>query len=136
MASDCIFCKIIAGEFPSYKVYEDDKTLAFLDINPVNPGHTLVVPKNHSQDLSEIAEKDLVVVIKVIKKLAPAITNGVGAKGFNLGLNNGEIAGQVVKHLHFHIMPRFSGDGHKLWSGKPYQEGQAQETADKIKASL
>ena len=134
--SECIFCKIIAGQIPSFKIYEDDKVLAFLDINPVNPGHTLVVPKNHAADLIDASEEDVIELIRAVKKLAPAIIKGAGAEGFNLGVNNGGVAGQVVNHLHFHIMPRFSGDGHKLWSGKPYGENEAQQILEKIKKEL
>ena len=133
MSQDCIFCKIIEGEIPSYKVYEDDEVLAFLDINPINPGHTLVVPKNHAKNLIEASEEDLLAAIKTIKKLAPAVMEGIGAKGFNLGVNNGSVAGQVVNHLHFHLMPRFENDGHHLWSGKPYSPGEAEIVAEKIK---
>ena len=129
----CIFCKIINGEIPSYKVYEDDQTLAFLDINPVNPGHTLVVPKNHSENLIAADKKDLQALILAVKKITPAIMKGVEASGFNLGVNNGSVAGQVVNHLHFHLMPRFENDGHHLWSGKPYSPGEAEIVAEKIK---
>ena len=136
MAEDCIFCKIIAGEIPSAKIYEDDKVLAFLDINPINPGHTLVIPKAHSGNLSAASEDDLVAVIKAVKKLAPAVIKGVGAQGLNLGVNNGAAAGQIVNHLHFHIMPRFEGDGYQLWGGKPYKEGEMEEVAEKIRKFL
>jgi len=133
---DCIFCKIIAGEIPSTKIYEDEKVLAFLDINPINPGHTLVIPKTHSEDLLTASEDDLVAVIKAVKKIAPAVVRGVGAQGFNLGVNNGEAAGQIVNHLHFHIMPRFEGDGFKLWGGRQYKEGEIDEYAERIKKFL
>ncbi len=134
--SDCIFCKIIKGEISSTKIYEDEKVLAFLDINPINPGHTLIIPKVHSQDLLEVTEDDLISIIKVVNKVVPAVLKGVEAKGFNLGVNNGAVAGQAVNHLHFHIMPRFENDCHKLWSGKPYKEGEIDEVAEKIKNNL
>lgn len=133
---ECIFCKIIAGEISSVKIYEDHKILAFLDISPINSGHTLVIPKNHSENITEASEDDLVEVIKAVKKLAPAVSKGVGADGFNLTVNNGEAAGQVVDHLHFHIIPRFKDDGHALWSGTAYPEGKAKEVAEKIKNEL
>ena len=133
---NCIFCKIIAGEITSYKVYEDDKTLAFLDISPVNPGHTLVIPKEHYANMSELPDEILCHLAKVVKKIAPAILSAVGSQGFNLGLNNGSVSGQLVDHFHWHIMPRFEDDGWELWHGKTYGEGQAEEIIEKIKQSL
>ena len=136
MAVDCVFCKIINGEIPANKIYEDDKVLAFLDINPVNPGHTLVIPKKHSENLIDTADEDLCAIIKAVKKIAPAIVKTVEAGGFNLGVNNGAAAGQLVNHLHFHIMPRSDNDGLELWPGRPYEEGQAKQIAEKIKKEL
>ena len=133
---DCIFCKIIAGEIPSYKIYEDRDSLAFLDITPINPGHTLVVPKAHYENLLVAPDELAGQLIKVIKKISPAILKGVGAKGFNLGLNAGADAGQVVPHLHWHIMPRFPNDNYELWRGKEYPAGGAEETLKKIKEHL
>ena len=134
--SDCIFCKIIAGDIPSYKVYENDKVLAFLDITPVNPGHTLVVSKEHYENLNDLPEELVSKIIQAIKKIAPAVVKAVGADGFNLNLNNGPAAGQIVNHVHFHIVPRKIGDGYELWSGKEYGEGEAQIILDKIKNNL
>jgi histidine triad (HIT) family protein len=133
---DCIFCKIVSGSIPAHKVYEDDDILAFLDINPVNPGHTLVITKDHHSTLLDLPEDLAEKVMAVTKKITPAILSGVGAKAFNLGLNQGEIAGQVVDHFHFHIMPRFEGDGHQLFKGKEYEEGEAEEVLSKIKNNL
>ena len=132
----CIFCKIIAGEIPAYKVYEDDDVLAFLDITPVNSGHTLVIPKKHYPNLLELPEEMACKIVSIIKKITPAILAGVVAKDFNLGLNNGKLSGQVVDHLHWHIMPRFEGDGYDLWHGKSYGEGQAEEVLRKIKENF
>ena len=131
--SDCIFCKIIAGDIPSYKVYENDKVLAFLDITPVNPGHTLVVSKEHYENLNDLPQELASKIIQAVKKIAPAVVKAVGADGFNLNLNNGPAAGQIVNHVHFHIVPRKIGDGYELWSGKEYGEGEAQIILDKIK---
>ena len=136
MSKDCIFCKIIKGEIPSAKIYEDDKILAFLDINPIKPGHTLVIPKVHRSDLLAAENQDLVELIKIIKRIAPAAVAGVGADGFNVGLNDGSAAGQIVFHLHFHIIPRFNDDNLKLWSGRPYEAGAAEIVAEKIKKQL
>jgi len=134
--SDCIFCKIVAGEISAIKIYEDEKILAFLDINPVDPGHTLVVPKKHYENFSETPNEFLSAMMPVIDKISKAAMKATGAEGFNLALNNGKAAGQVVFHTHFHIMPRFPGDGHELWKGKPYAEGEMEEIADKIKENL
>jgi len=133
---DCIFCKIIKGEIPSYKVYEDDDILAFLDLTPVSPGHTLVIPKAHHKDLLELPDDLAGKIITVIKKITPAILQGVGATDFNLGFNNGKIAGQVVEHAHFHIIPRIENDGHQHWHGKEYPYGEAEKTLEKIKRML
>ncbi len=133
---DCIFCKIIAGEIPAVKIYEDESVLAFLDITPVNLGHTLVIPKQHFANLLELPDDLLCLLAQAVKKIAPAVMAGVSAQGFNLGLNNGSVAGQLVGHFHWHIMPRFEADGYKLWHGKQYEAGQADEVAEKIKENL
>lgn len=132
----CIFCKIVAGEVSGYKVYEDEGTLAFLDIHPVNPGHTLVIPKNHSRDMGEASEDDVCAVMATIHKIAPGILAAVGSESYNLGLNNGRDAGQVVPHLHFHIMPRFPGDGHHLWQGKSVEDKELAATAEKLRTVI
>lgn len=134
--NDCIFCKIIKGELPSVKVYEDEKILAFLDISPVNPGHTLVVPKEHFENILDTPEGVLSDLIKAVKKIAPAVMKGTNTSAFNLGVNNGSEAGQVVQHTHFHIMPRWQGDGYKLWGSKPYGAGEMEEAGRKIRENL
>lgn len=133
---DCIFCKIVAGDIPAYKIYEDEQVLAFLDITPVNPGHTLVIPKKHYDNFIDLPEVEAGEIIGIIKKISLAVLAGVGAQGFNLNLNNGAVAGQVVNHIHWHIIPRFGGDNKKLWSGQAYDEGVAEKIAEKIKNSL
>jgi len=132
MKEDCVFCKIINGSLPCYKVYENEHILAFLDINPVNKGHTLVVPKEHYERLEKVPDDLLRELIIAIKKVGKAVIKGVGAEAFNLGLNNGKDAGQLVMHIHFHIMPRFKNDGLKLWPGKKYEEGEAEKIREKI----
>lgn len=136
MTTDCIFCKIVKGELPSHKLYEDEKTLAFLDIRPVNAGHTLVVPKNHSENIFDIAADDWTAVAEAVRKLAIAIEKGVGADGVNVAMNNREHAGQLVHHPHVHIIPRFKGDGLKLMPQREYNENEAEESAEKIRACL
>lgn len=134
--SDCLFCKIIKEDIPSSKIYEDERTFAFLDINPVNPGHTLVVPKKHSHNLFDVEEKDLHAVMSTVKKLSIAIKKALGADGVNIEMNNDPAAGQVIFHAHMHIVPRFEGDGFKHWPGTPYKEGAEEKIAQKIKATL
>ncbi|MFA4871860.1 MAG: HIT family protein [Patescibacteria group bacterium] len=134
--SDCIFCKIAKGEIPSNKIYEDEDFMAILDIAPVNPGHTLVVPKIHCDDLINLPDDLAQKSILVIKKIVPAILKGVEAGGFNLTINHGVVAGQIVPHLHWHIMPRFPGDGWDLWHGKAYPEGEVDKVLEKIKNNI
>lgn len=133
----CLFCKIIRKELPSYQVYEDDAVLAFLDIHPVNPGHTLVVPKDHHKHLLDTPPEKLSALMHAVQKIAPGIMKATGAEGFNLGINNGSVAGQVIFHLHFHIMPRLVDDKHQLWHGRRgYEDGEAESIAEKIKNNL
>ena len=134
--SDCIFCKVIHGELPSFKIYEDEKTLAFLDIRPVNPGHTLVVPKKHSVDIFEIEEEEWDAVMKTTRVVAHALEKALSPIGINLSMNNRSGAGQVVFHAHVHVMPRFENDGWKIWIGKLYAEGEAAAVAGKIREKL
>lgn len=102
---DCIFCKIIKGEIPSYKVYEDDKVFAFLDINPLSKGHTLVLPKEHFTDICDISEELLCEVHKISKLMVSRIQKKYSPLGFIINQNNGESAGQTIHHYHLHIKP-------------------------------
>jgi len=122
---DCIFCKIVNGEIPCAKIYEDKEFLAFLSIGPINKGHTLVVPKKHSENLFDFPEETN--LIEFLKKVAKAVVNGTGADGFNLSLNNGKAAGQLVLHTHFHIIPRFNDDGLKSWPEEGYANKEEME---------
>jgi histidine triad (HIT) family protein len=133
---NCIFCKIIEGEIPCTKVYEDADTLAFLDINPINPGHTLIIPKEHYMNIFETPEEVLTKMMQTIKKVAHGISAGLGITDMNIGMNNGAISGQTVFHSHIHLMPRHEGDGYTLWHGQPYHNGEAETTAEKIKNAL
>ena len=132
----CIFCKIVRGEVPSYKVYEDDEVIAFLDIHPVNAGHTLVVPKNHSKNIFDIPKEDWAAVTEVARRLAIAIEESVQADGVHITMNNREHAGQSVHHPHVHVIPRFKGDGLKLMPQRQYKDNEAEETVKKIRAVL
>lgn len=133
---DCIFCKIIAGEIPSNKVYEDDKVIAFLDISPVADGHSLVVPKAHYELMAEMPEDALSAAVMAVKRVSEGVLKAVGASSFNLYLNNGKEAGQLVPHFHWHIIPRHSADGLELWHGSSYPEGKAAELKEKIAAAI
>lgn len=108
--SDCIFCKIINGEIDSYKIYEDENALAFLDINPHAKGHTLVIPKIHAETIFEINNEQLENLFRAVKRVTEKIDSILHPEGYNIGWNHGKIGGQVVPHLHIHIMPRYSGD--------------------------
>ncbi len=130
---DCIFCKIVNGEMPSLKVYEDDYVLAFLDIMPLNPGHTLIIPKKHYEFITDIPDDDMGYIFKAIKKIANALRQGLNADGYNVLNNNGKVAGQLVSHAHFHIIPKFENDGWKFnWPAKNYEEGQDKKILAKI----
>ncbi len=134
--NDCIFCKIILKEIPASIVYEDDQVLAFLDINPVNPGHTLVIPKVHYENIFETPDTLFGYIAQIAKKIAHAIKDGLGAPGVNVAMNNGAHAGQVVFHAHVHVMPRHEGDGYALWKGRAYKEHEPEDILFKIKQSL
>ena len=112
---DCIFCKIIKGEIPCYKIYEDEDTLAFLDIAKEGYGHTIVVPKKHSPCLLETDAQTLEKCFNTVKKVANHFIKNCGFSGFNLIINNGKDSGQSVMHLHIHIIPRKEGDGMGMW---------------------
>ncbi len=111
MSEDCIFCAIAAGEQPGHVVYEDDATVAFLDANPLARGHTLVVPRDHHERIQDVPDDVARDVFGTIHRLVPVIEAAVDADATNVGFNNGETAGQVVPHVHGHVIPRFEGDG-------------------------
>ena len=134
---DCVFCKIVAGELPSERVYEDEATVAFLDINPIAPGHTLVVPKAHCENLLDAPAGVLAAVVGAAQKVAPAVMKATGAEGFNFFQFNGSCAGQVVMHLHFHIIPRRPGDGVAFgWEQGKYGEGEMAALGARIREAL
>jgi histidine triad (HIT) family protein len=133
---ECIFCQVVSGDIPSIKIYEDDKTLAFLDVSPINYGHTLVISKDHYTNLENIAEEDLCAVMKTVKLVGAALKKGLGISGYNVLENNDPVAGQVIPHVHFHVVPRYHNDGLKLWPQGRYGNGEAEEVADRIKAVI
>ncbi len=109
MRNDCIFCAIADGEIPSFKVYEDDLVVAYLHINPFTKGHALVIPKAHFAGLLDTPDETLAAVVVRVKKVATHLKAALPCDGFNILQNNGEAAGQTVKHVHFHIVPRYGG---------------------------
>ncbi len=135
--NDCVFCKIIKGEIPATKVYEDENTYAFLDISPVNIGHTLVLPKKHFTNIHDTPAEILAHVMETVKKIAQALKLSLGAEGINVNMNNDRVAGQVIFHTHVHIIPRYAEDGFEHWHGKrSYDEDEMVQTAEKIIAKL
>ncbi len=130
---NCIFCKIINKEIPANIVYEDKHSFAFLDISPINHGHTLVIPKKHYETIQELPENILTNLIKTVQKIAKAIE----ADGINIMQNNKPAAGQAVPHLHFHIIPRFKDDGFQFnWRNKEYKDNETETILKKLKENL
>ena len=110
MKNDCVFCAIAAGEIPCFKIYEDDIALAYLDINPFAKDHTLVIPKAHAADIQAADDETLAALIVRVKRIAAHVAERLGCDGYNVMQNNGAAAGQTVRHIHFHIVPRWNGD--------------------------
>ncbi len=110
--NDCIFCKIVKGEIPALKIYEDSDFIGFLDVNPRFIGHALIIPKKHIETILDIDNDQMGHMFEIVQKVAKTITEALDAKGFNIGNNNGQIAGQAVPHAHVHIMPRYETDEH------------------------
>jgi histidine triad (HIT) family protein len=134
---ECVFCKIISGQIPAAKIYESDKIISFLDISPANKGHVLIVPKRHYDTIFEIDERDLRELAEAIKRVSSAVAAATHASGINILSNIGEDAGQVIKHFHIHIIPRFKGDGISFeWKSKKYEEGEMENLRKRIKEFL
>ena len=110
----CVFCEIVARRQPAEVVYEDERTMAFMDIHPANPGHTLVIPKRHAATIFEIDEEDAAAVMRTAVRVPRAIRRALAPEGLNLVQSNGRAAGQEIFHLHVHVIPRWVGDGLRL----------------------
>lgn len=128
----CIFCQIVSQEISSRKIMETEKALAFLDLDPINPGHVLVIPKEHYQNLEDISEESLIAVSKMLKDVGKLLKKKLGIAGYNVIENNDPIAGQVIHHLHFHIIPRYQDDGLKLWQKGKQEAVDLDEMHSKI----
>jgi histidine triad (HIT) family protein len=130
---DCVFCKIVAGQIPAMRVYEDDVILSFLDIGPLAEGHLLIIPKEHSERLEGTRPETLAHLAQHLPRLARAVVELTGATGYNLLQNNGRVSGQEVPHVHFHIIPRVQGDGLGYrWLPKPYPAGRGEELRQRL----
>ncbi|QLC33238.1 HIT family protein [Halarchaeum sp. CBA1220] len=137
MSDDCLFCSIVDGDIPGRIVAERDDALAFLDANPLAPGHTLVVPRTHAERLDDLSVDDSRAVFDLVRDLAPDVEVAVDADGLNVGVNDGEAAGQEVPHVHVHLVPRFEGDGgapiHAVAGDRPdLSDDELDEIAAKI----
>jgi len=135
--ADCVFCRIVKGEIPAFKLYEDDDSLAFMDINPANEGHALAVPKEHARDVHAISDQGLAAAMLAARKVASAVERTLGPAGLNLVQCNGEAAGQSVFHFHVHVLPRRQGDELKLnWGLHPGDMDAIGTLAERIRANL
>jgi histidine triad (HIT) family protein len=137
MSSNCVFCKIVKGEIKPHTVYEDEKTLAFLDANPLAKGHTLIIPKIHVSKLENLDEDTAEAFFRTIHKLIAPIQNAVGAQATTIAVNNGKESGQEIPHVHAHIVPRFKGDkGGSVHSIMTRRSRISQEEMQKIAESI
>lgn len=136
-SNDCIFCRICQGEIPCAKVYEDARVLAFLDLGPVRPGHTLVIPKAHHINLLDTPDEYVTAILAVVRKVGKALMDATGAEGFNVLQNNFSAAGQQVFHAHWHVIPRSAEDGLSFWPQSAYGDNQAMlDMAKRIAARM
>lgn len=133
---NCIFCKIINKEIPAKVIYEDNNFLVFLDISPVSKGHALVVPKKHAADFSSLPDKEAGKFARLVHNIAPQLVSTLGADGYNLGLNNGPAAGQIIGHVHWHIIPRYVGDDLHLWGANSEAKELLEETFNKLQGKI
>jgi len=137
MVQDCIFCEIASGEQQAAEVFRTDQVVAFLDINPVNPGHTLVIPTRHAESLMELNEEELRACMSAAQAVGQAAMKATESPGLNLLQNNHRCAGQLVGHAHFHVIPRKPDDGFSFgWRQGDYQQGEMETVQEKIKQAL
>ncbi len=135
--ADCIFCKIVAGDIPCFKLYEDGQTVAFMDINPGNEGHALVIPKEHWEDVYAIPPELFAATMKTVKKVAQAVNQTLHPDGINVVQANGKGAAQSVLHFHMHVLPRRLGDELKLnWGLRPGDMDAVKSTCERVKQNM
>lgn len=135
--SACIFCRILADELPSERLLETDSHIVILDIQPVRPGHALIVSRRHVETLTDADAALCGEMMTTAQRVAPAVLQATGNEGFNLVINNGSMAGQLIPHLHFHIIPRAGDDGIRFgWRQKKYEDGKMAEVGAAIRARL
>ncbi len=135
--ADCIFCKIVAREIPSSAVFETETVLAFLDVGPLAEGHLLVIPKQHYTTLVDVPSEDCTRLAEALPRLGSALMAVTSAEGFNVLQNNGKVAGQVVDHVHFHLIPRRSGDGLGYrWKPGTYPKERTEQLVLSYRASI
>jgi histidine triad (HIT) family protein len=135
MSDVCIFCKIVAGDIPSTRVFEDERTIAFMDINPGTRGHLLVIPRAHSADLLEIGEEDLAACALTAQRMARLVKERLAADGVNLVNSCGSVAWQTVFHFHIHVIPRYAGDPLRLpWQPTPGDRDEIAAAARELSA--
>jgi histidine triad (HIT) family protein len=133
---DCLFCKIVAGDLPATRVHEDERTIAFMDINPATRGHLLVIPREHATDLHAIDPEDLTAVVLAAKDLAGRVRERLGVDGVNLLSSNGKAAWQTVFHFHLHVIPRYDNDPLRLpWQPEPGDRDAIASAAEELNAS-
>ena len=134
---DCVFCRIVRGEAPADVVYEDDKAMAFMDINPATPGHTLLIPKQHFRNVFDLDEEVAAHLMRVAVRLAPVIKEAMGADGLNILNANERAAFQSVFHFHLHLIPRWFDDGIRPpWISRPGDPAEIKAAAGRIKRTL
>jgi histidine triad (HIT) family protein len=137
MAADCVFCRILKGEIPAQKIFEDGKVFAILDINPVSWGHTLVIPKDHFETWTDLPVDVVSALALASQAVARGLLKATGAPGFNLLMNNHRCSGQAIPHAHYHVIPRKPDDAVKYnWPAKPYPPGELEKAAEAIKKAL
>ena len=134
MENNCLFCKIVAKSIPAAVIYEDEFVLAFLDINPMTLGHTLVIPKIHAENILDLPDDQIDPFFQAVKKIVALLQERLELRGFTIGINHGKMSGQAIDHLHIHIVPRYEGDGggslHSVVKNPP------QESLEEIQAKI
>ena len=140
MSERCVFCAIVDGRIPSHKVYEDERTLAFLDIHPSTPGHTLIIPKAHVARVEDLSHEDAEALFRTLHSLIGGIQEAMGAPASTIGINNGRESGQEVPHVHIHVIPRSAGDRGGIIQGIAHISGGSDDEisyiAERIRASI